>query len=358
MRRSLLRSAFMTLLVLGGLLAATSVVHAQNRSFVVPKANTTKLGNFKSDIPFARGLSRYQQVIKAAALKTAIKSPVRLTGMQFRAASNNQAGTSLDIAISVGLLKSAASSTFASNLKNAVNVWPRSKVTLRASTSLAWVLNFPFSKEVTWDGKSDVIIDIQVFGNGLKNKAFFYDFDTVLGNYPMDMLMANSPTSTRASFRTGGRGLVVRFDYKGGVAFRYGKGCSGSGNFIPRASVNTAPSLGAFNFSFQLTQALGNSPALVRCGFSDTKWGATKLPFDLTKLGVWGCTLYAEPAQIWGTVTSGKGAGAGQAVLGLPIPPINALIGTHFYFQWTVLDQGTKRPIPLSFSDAFDCVIG
>jgi hypothetical protein len=357
--RRILRVALFTIVGLIACAVFAPVAHAQAlpTHFVVPSANATAAGNFKTERPFADGIGRYQQIYKAADI---LKStgPVRLNGVRFRAASTGQSGGQIDVAVTVGLLSKTPSNQFDQNLVNAVPVFPRSQVLLVNSFAGAWVLSFPFQQEVVWDGTSDLVVDIRVYGNFNNNQRFFYDFDGVIGGGPVEMLAATTPNAASSQLRYPGRGLVTRFDIKPGITFGYGNGCKGDGGVIPQITTNTIPVAGDPNFTFLLSQARPGAPALLLWGLSNTQWAGFQLPLDLTALGVWGCDLNVAPDFAWGTATNGVGAGNGVGQITWPIPPVATLVGVPFWAQWAVIDQSTSRPLPLTMSPGLALVIG
>ena len=89
-------------------------------------------------------------------------------------------------------------------------------------------------------------------------------------------------------------------------------------------------------------------------GFSDTKWGSLKLPFDLTPLGAPGCHLnvsmaHATPAPISPVTKAGA--------IKLPIPGDPSLLGGSFYHQFLVQD-GKANHLGFTLSNGGKGVIG
>ncbi len=341
------------------LVAALSQAGAQTLQTAVFPSWAKKVGNSQSSFPFAGSPMRYQQVIQGADLAKVLKSPARLRGVAFRAKMTGLKGHSVTMEVWIGKASSTISSFFNSNLINPVPVFPKASITLPTSTAGAWVLNIPFRKEFTWDGKSNFVLDVRIHGNSNRNRSFFYQFDGVVAGPTKRLYSTTGPNATTATFNQNGVGLVVRFSYVLGVALRYGKGCPGDGNRTPRIdTLNGFPVVGNRSFKILVSGARPQSTALLFLGLSATKWGGFTLPLPLKNAGIPGCTLYAGADFIFTTPTVGGAPGMGSGSVPFSIPAIPSLRGQSLYVQWGVVDPGSKRPVPLTLSDALRLLIG
>ncbi|MEM7205378.1 MAG: kelch repeat-containing protein [Planctomycetota bacterium] len=95
----------------------------------------------------------------------------------------------------------------------------------------------------------------------------------------------------------------------------------------------------------------GNATSVVTGG-SLTQWGAISLPFDLTLVGMTGCTLYTGGEAILPVANP-----AGLASFSIPIPADPALVGRSFYNQGLVVDP-SANPLGLITSNAACAHIG
>ena len=331
------------------------------KNFFVPKGNATAPGNVTSNsIPFGK-LVHYQQVYGADTILASV-GPVRLRGVRFRGSTRGptQPGFSLDIQVSLGMITAAPSNTFSQNLKRGKIVFSRKTYTL-GTNNTTFHLNLPFDTgvEYLWDGTSDLVLDIQIFGNGNGNSAFLYYIDSVVGVPKLRRLYAVGSGAAAVATRNDGTALVTRFDYVDGLVLPFGKGCKGLGGFIPQSTTNIIPVIGSANFRMELRKAPPQQPGLLLWGFSRTKFGPIKLPFDLRSLGMIGCTLLVDPQMIWPITTIGGSPGTGTAAVPLAIPALPPLRGLQFFSQWLILDPSqTQRNPRFTWSNGALMVIG
>lgn len=130
----------------------------------------------------------------------------------------------------------------------------------------------------------------------------------------------------------------------------FGKGCAGTGNYVPMISSAGDHWLGSKNFQIILSGARGGFGvrAVLAIGASNSVWGPVKLPLDLGG----GCSLLVSPDLLFVLpVSGGTGAGRGAAAFSLNIPNDPKLVGVKIYFQWGVADPAAKG-IGLAFSGA------
>jgi hypothetical protein len=116
----------------------------------------------------------------------------------------------------------------------------------------------------------------------------------------------------------------------------FGTGCAGSGG-IPGIDLD-AGSVPRVNstFAFKITN-LPSQPGFyyVVIGFSKTSWLGLPLPYDLTNVGLWGCTAYISvdiviPTSHMGTMST--------FVISVPNDP--SLGGQTFFAQGVTMDFG------------------
>jgi hypothetical protein len=117
----------------------------------------------------------------------------------------------------------------------------------------------------------------------------------------------------------------------------FGAGCPGSAG-VPAlaAAAGGLPWIGE-TFHLQLTRLPPGGVAVLLLGSSRTAWGSLALPFDLSPLGMTGCTL----------LVSGDGlrsvqAGTGTATVPLPICDCPDLVGGTFFSQAIVVDPAAN----------------
>lgn len=339
-----------------------AVLPAQNKQAVVPKAYEAG-GDDRTLVPLSEQPMRYQQSITGAKILEQIKGPVRLRGISFR---TKGAGMTTGVQIEVDVVISSfvggtLSGIFSRNLQSdATLVVPKQKINLPRPSTGGWDLNLAFSRDWTWDGKSDLVFDIRVYSNGNQNRQFFYWWDSIAPRRDTGVnahfaLGANASRSTTA---LNGRGLVMRLDYQDGAVLKYGKGCRGQGGFIPEISPLGLPTVGNQGFRVNLQKARPSTGAVMLWGGSDSQWGPLKLPFDTVAIGVPNCQLLAEPLALIGARTVGGSPGAGIASAAFPIPPSGLFVGVNLYMQWMVIDNSNNAALDLVFSDAMRVIIG
>jgi hypothetical protein len=128
-----------------------------------------------------------------------------------------------------------------------------------------------------------------------------------------------------------------------------GAGCAGSMPAARLVPLDT-PRIGA---TLQVT--LDNLPvdvALLWTGSSTSTSAFGSLPFNVSSLGMPGCTAYASADAV--TVLVGSG---GRAAYRLTIPDLPALVGVRFHQQALVFDPGANA-LGAVLSDAATAVIG
>jgi hypothetical protein len=116
----------------------------------------------------------------------------------------------------------------------------------------------------------------------------------------------------------------------------------------------TSGSPGFGQIQLTLNGALPSVVALAGFGTTTTSWNGLTLPFDLTAMGLPGCTLYSAMTLQVGTTTSGSGS----AQYSFPIPPNPLFAGAVLYGQWLVSDTRVNPALPVAVSDAIKFTVG
>lgn len=169
-----------------------------------------------------------------------------------------------------------------------------------------------------------------------------------LGFYPPQA------TCSQSGWSVGGDVMMVNalLAVSGGATFGpYGAGCAGSLGVPGWATVaGSRPVIGA-----TLNTNVSNVPfgiALVGLGFSNTQSGALPLPFDLTLIGMTGCSLLADPLVF--EVAVGI---APNAAWSFAIPNAPAVLGIVLFGQAFPLDP-PANPFGFTASNAARIKIG
>jgi PKD repeat protein len=124
----------------------------------------------------------------------------------------------------------------------------------------------------------------------------------------------------------------------------YGVGCPGSQPAAPRAgSAGGAPAIGNSTYTVTVAGAEPGAIGLALLGLYQNQLGAAggALPLDVSFLGLGfapGCNL--EVGEVLATplvILSPTGGGS----VGLPIPAVPSLAGSHFHAQWAVLSASS-----------------
>lgn len=169
------------------------------------------------------------------------------------------------------------------------------------------------------------------------------------------MVKSTKFLSTGSTFtpRTWNGSIVYNVQVNSSTLRTFGSGCTGT---------NGAPTLDQATGSWPklnttLTLALTNLPTtpggiFLGIGASNTVFGSLNLPFDLSIIGMTGCSLLASQEFVAGGVNTG---GTGSSVI--PIPNDAGLLGAFVYFQALVPDAGANG-LGLTASNAIEITIG
>lgn len=331
----------MNRIYLGLLLAALPAAAAAQQTtktaqlpvFVLPSTN---------NLPFGQPVIRYQQWFEGNQLGGITQAPVRIIGLAFPGPI--QSGVVFDIEVTMSNAPAVLAGNFQSNfLGNTVVTLPRTKVTPVVQNGF-WAIAFPASW--VYDGSSDVVVDIKIYGNALGAQWNYSGASTIstLSNTKRQYFVGNAnATTANSSGSTGHYGLVTQFLYQEGGTYPYGAGCPGGLNVIPEGTANSVPLPGLSTYAQQLAKAGSGYPAVFLMGISNTTYNSMPLPFPLTFLGGPNCDMVASPNFMVFTMTVGGGPGAGSATIPTPIPGIGALAGVRVYSQWVVFDKAASN---------------
>ena len=346
-----------------GLLAlalCTALPAQANREFELPSNIRTRVGN---NFPFAGSTMRFQQWYSSADVSAGAARHCRIVGIDYKTRQVGQLGAPLDMEVRMANGPQFLSRRMDSNLKSpVVTVIPRQVITLGTSTANTWSFRLPFQNEFVYDGRSPVVLDIKIYGNGKpNNRAFQYDFQMVTGATGRTTRMAgfgvNPDSVSTATLSQSGIGLETRFQVADGATRTYGNGCQGLGRHVPVSTTSGGhPVPGNSAWTIELSKARSQVAAVLVLGASDTMWGTASLPLDMRVIGSVGCSLLTSIDVTRSTMTVGGGAGAGRAKVTVPIPPVSIFFAQSIYSQWVIFD--TSNPGGLITSNALDSVFG
>lgn len=297
------------------------------------------------DRPWAGGIGRYQQWWSAPSLQATIPEPARLERLEcFAGSSLTSTTTTIDCEILLAHgLASGVTGVFGNNYSTPpVVVLPRQNITLAAGATGAVVLNVPFSTLFTWDRVRPLLLEVRIYGNGLGNQPFLYNFRGVTASIGATtrVYQAGSTGATSGLVQPG-VGLIARFTARPGVLLDYGTGCAGGGGVVPKNRIQQVMSPG-IGWTHYLENAASQSIALWIMGPSDAAWETIPLPVDLSLLFGYpspGCMLRTNPVWIGAYVTVGGGPGSGLASFTWQLPGVTSYVGLSFYTQWIVFDS-------------------
>lgn len=139
--------------------------------------------------------------------------------------------------------------------------------------------------------------------------------------------------STTLLAATHGRGLWT-VQIREPVVATLGPGCPGT-NGTPLLMAS-APRLGG-TVSLSCLNLRANQFAWLAIGFSHTSWNGTPLPWDLSSIGMPGCTAWCSAELSIGSMTPG-----GLLLAALPVGTATVQLGTTFYAQVIGLDPGVN----------------
>ncbi len=320
-----------------------SSVCAQNPPLTFTLPSTVPIPRIDNR-PFAAQRMRYQQWHAAFEVFGAVGGPCRIVAVEFKAGSpGGQQGRTIDVEITMANAPANFSSgSFDNNMVSGrVVVFPRGSLTLGTAIAGTYPLTVNFTQDFVWDGQSGVVIDVKLFDNGNNNTGYPYDFElSIANNGRVDRMWAsNDPYATFATVHRAGEGVSVKFHYQQAVTVPFGDGCPGDGNVVPTASTSGGlPVSGNSGWTQELSNAPSQRTALWLLGGNRSTWGTVSLPHELLEIGAAGCFLLTPPMIAATATTIGGGAGAGQASLNTPLPPVTIFVGASFFSQWLIVD--------------------
>ena len=114
-----------------------------------------------------------------------------------------------------------------------------------------------------------------------------------------------------------------------------GSGCAGTAGIPALSTTDSALPWVGTTLPLEVAAVPAAAPLTLLIGASKQSWGSIPLPFNLSSLGMTGCTLQTS---IDVTVPMANGGGLGT--LALPIPVNFGLVGQQLYIQTFVIDIG------------------
>ncbi|MFT7465422.1 MAG: hypothetical protein ACI9EF_003789, partial [Pseudohongiellaceae bacterium] len=132
----------------------------------------------------------------------------------------------------------------------------------------------------------------------------------------------------------------------------FGAGSDGAGAVEPEIWWSFGPpSPGNDDFAMRLTDAAPNAPAFLIIGASNTSWGPTPLPLNMTSVGAPNAVLNVSVDLLIPVTTDASG----NASVALPLP-LGLQYGTY-YCQWAVKDVGAPNPGGWAFTKGGELVL-
>jgi len=145
-------------------------------------------------------------------------------------------------------------------------------------------------------------------------------------------------------------------EHEMGTVTQFGSSCMTGMGYQPAggepASVTVAASA-----TFSLTGNRVPLAPLCMIGVSNTKFGSTPLPYDLTAVGAPGCRLYTDVFATFPASGVALGNGRGMATVTVEIPPVYFLSGSELFSQWMMPDPGANS-LNLTLSNGVRSTIG
>ncbi len=136
---------------------------------------------------------------------------------------------------------------------------------------------------------------------------------------------------------TGGRAVFLGTPT--GVAFTKGPGCQGSLSKTPHVEAGGIPALNS-TLVFEYSGHPANTAGILVMGIDDAKFLGIPLPFDLSFLGMTGCSLYQDIRFSINYTVGAQGTGTSQ----INIPNTPSMAGFPFFWQGIVVAPGANTP--------------
>lgn len=156
----------------------------------------------------------------------------------------------------------------------------------------------------------------------------------------LDMACAATPGAWNdVDGATTAPGLIERTAAPGSGFSAIGTGCAGALSMPSLDAVFGSQLLVGGRFDLEMTGVAVNplSVPFGLIGFDDQDWDGRMLPFDLTIIGMTGCSIFIEPEFDQTLPRAG-----GTAEWSVYVPADNNLIGINVFFQGLVLEPGTN----------------
>ncbi|MHC5072306.1 MAG: hypothetical protein ACYTGO_17660 [Planctomycetota bacterium] len=327
------------------------------QSVVVPNAYATKPGESAFATPFSyANYIRHQQLIDAKQVLVG-----QITGLAFRSRTpttlvnvRDRAWQDLRVQLSSSpnTLSTVSTNYSANHGKDLVTVF-RGKMDcykLNTPAPLEFNVVVPFSSPFLFVRVGPLVVD-------LFPQNFGYEFNTGCGggngtgmNFTSDATMryvfpaksgctTNDPPSTHTGNSVRNGGYVLKLFYNGDL-MPYGRACAGTGGVFPAISNSGGGAkIGNSGFKIDLSGGPTNGKrALLVIGTSNRLDNATRLPVNLSKLGMTPATnCWQETNILFGFFSS---MAAGKASFPAGIPNDTRLRGVEVFTQWAVDDPG------------------
>lgn len=320
------------------ILVLSPALLAQTKTVVIPQGLTKVEGNAFEMRPFSYNRVRVAQHIGASMLKGAIAKGNTITALAWRRDGTTFPGLTMVRPPRTGTSDPTWTIRMGNTTGNTSNPLPfharppsgrgRGPIVRTAFTAKkvkfpnlthtkgvlpGFVLKFPLDVPFVHNGTS-LVIDHQVYES--RNQTFAYFVDAH-------------------------RGKVDQ-----GSSKSYGSSCPVDVNRAYALSTN--PGGGAI----ELYEFDGppKSAALCVIGISKTSFGAVQLPWDLSFLGLKGCSLLSSMEIAYPVPTNDSG----RADLKLPLPPTAQHANVTFWNQWINLDKRVNPAFPLTLSNGVE----
>lgn len=327
------------------------------QSVVVPNSFSTKAGGTAYGIPFSyAAYVRHQQLIDASQINVG-----SITGLAFRARTPttlvnvpDRAWQEMWVQLShSGNTLSTMGTNYAGNHGKDVTTVFNGKMDcykLNAGAPLEFNVVVPFSAPFLFLKTAPLVVDLYPQNNGFETNTGcgggngtsmdFTTTDTTM-RYVTPAKAAggcnNTPPNTMSGQGTANGGFVLKLFY-GGDLLPYGRASAGTGGVFPIiGSSGGGAKIGNSTFQIDLAGGPSNGTgALLIIGASNRLDNTTRLPVNLTKLGLTTAKDCWQETNI--LFAFFRSMGAGKASFPAGIPNNTSLRGLEVFTQWAVDD--------------------
>lgn len=315
----------------------------------------------QSPAPFGVGLVRYQVWMSAASWIANVNRPMAVNQLEIATQIGGSQTRNIQMEVRMANANPTTSSArFDSNfVSRETLVFPAVAGTGRAyqlpvSQANGFAVQIPFVNEFRWDGRSGVVVDIQVYDNGNFGQPYSYEtrYSNFAGSGMTTMWSINNPQSQNAQFSFPGRGPQLRFLFRDGVSEPFGVGCAGEGSFVPLASTSGGdPIIANTMWTQELSMAAPGRSAIWMLGNSASAWAGLSLPHEMVEVGATGCNLLVAPDVTALFILPGGGSpGSASLSITTAVPPLPSLDGATLFSQWLIIDPNAANGV-LSLSN-------